>query len=149
VNEAQSLTITTEGQFEIFWSEYPHKVDKPTARRAFAAAIKLAPLDELLAGIKRYVADKPPKNQWCNPATFLKGRRWEDKPAKVDDGGGVHQRSDGKWEIPHGTLQYEAHRREALKANTGSYYSFPDTPGHVAVCADQWPKGRKVVNGPG
>jgi hypothetical protein len=149
VNEAQSLTITTEGQFELFWSAYPHKVDKPAALRAFRTAIKVVPLDVMLAGIKRYAADKPPKNQWCNPATFLKGERWGDKPAKVDDDGGVHQRSDGMWEISHGTLQYEAYRREALKANSGTVYKFPDTPGHIAVCASQWPrtKGRAYGSG--
>jgi hypothetical protein len=134
----ESATITTEGQFELFWSAYPHKVGKSAARRAFAAAIKVVSLDVLLAGVKKYAADKPPERQWLNPENFLKQQRWDDAPAK-NAGGGVHRRSDGKWDIPHGTDEYDAYRDQAIKLNTSTIYTFPDTPGHVAVCVDRWP----------
>jgi DNA-binding MarR family transcriptional regulator len=51
----------------------------------------------------------------------------------------ARRRQDGKWDIPHGTDEYEAYRSKASRENSPAVYSFPDKPGHVAVCADRWP----------
>lgn len=67
--------------FDTWWDEYPHKIAKPKARKAFAAALKRASPEELLAGLRRYIETKPPDRQWCNPATWLDGDRWNDEPA--------------------------------------------------------------------
>jgi hypothetical protein len=66
-----------------FWPAYPHKVGKGAAERAFERVRKSGKvsLAELLSGLQRYIADKPADRDWCNPATWLNQRRWEDSPA--------------------------------------------------------------------
>jgi len=64
-----------------FWPAYPHKVGKPDAEKKFRTARKVASLEEIMAGLNRYVASKPPDRQWCNPATWLHQHRWADQPA--------------------------------------------------------------------
>ncbi len=73
-----------EAEFdETFWPAWPHKVGKPPARRAFAKARKAETLDRIMAGVERYIRDKPPDRPWLNPATFLNQERWADEPAKT------------------------------------------------------------------
>lgn len=66
-------------QFEEWWLAYPLKRDKGHAEKAFAKALKLAPLPELIAGVRRYIELKPPDREWCYPATWLNGKRWLDE----------------------------------------------------------------------
>ncbi len=68
-------------EFAIWYAGYPHKVEKPAALRAFLKARKKASLEILIDGRDRYVRDKPPNREWCNPATWLNGERWNDEPA--------------------------------------------------------------------
>ena len=68
--------------FEEFWKEYPNKVGKPVASKAWTrvASEKEAIIQGLAAWKK--------SDQWCrdngryipHPSTFLNQRRWEDKP---------------------------------------------------------------------
>jgi hypothetical protein len=37
----------------------------------------------MLAGLKSYIDTKPADRPWLNPATWLNGCRWDDKPAAV------------------------------------------------------------------
>lgn len=68
--------------FHEWWQSYPHKVGKAAAEKAYARAIKSgAEHDTLVQGVHRYRASKPPDRAWCNPATWLNQRRWEDEPA--------------------------------------------------------------------
>lgn len=83
-----SVSISTRGKavrppsdFELWYEGYPHKVARGAAEKAFATALGLASLDELIAGRDRYIRDKPPDRSWCNPASWLNGRRWLDQPA--------------------------------------------------------------------
>jgi hypothetical protein len=66
--------------FEDLWRVYPHKVAKADARRAFEKAIRRAPIETLITGIERYIANKPPTQHFCNLATWLNGERWTDEP---------------------------------------------------------------------
>lgn len=68
--------------FDAFWIEYPNKVGKDAARKAFALAAKRAPQAEIMDGLRRYVG-KTDDRPWCNPATFLNQGRWADQPATV------------------------------------------------------------------
>lgn len=68
---------------ETFWPAYPNKVGKPKAEQSFAAARKKHPLETIMAGLRCYVAGKPPDRQWLNPATFLNQARFLDQPAAV------------------------------------------------------------------
>lgn len=53
---------------------------KGAAERSFKTACKLVTAVELIDGVKRYIAGKPPDRPWCNPSTWLNQRRWEDEP---------------------------------------------------------------------
>lgn len=77
--EARSVSLKTE--FAEWWVAYPHKVGKGAAERSFATARKQAELSVLMAGVRGYIQAKPEDRPWCNPATWLNQRRWEDQPA--------------------------------------------------------------------
>jgi uncharacterized protein YdaU (DUF1376 family) len=69
---------------ESFWPAYPNKVGKPAAERAYQAARKRgADLARIMAGLTRYMRDKPVDRPWLNPATFLNQERWADEPASA------------------------------------------------------------------
>ena len=69
-------------EFDQFWAAYPRKVAKIAARRAFLKAKRLegVTIEDLLAGVQRYIATKPDYADWCHPTTFLNGGRWMDEP---------------------------------------------------------------------
>jgi hypothetical protein len=66
--------------FDLFWSQYPHKVGRPEAVKAFVKARNRVDLDTLMAGLCRYVS-KTDDRPWCNPSTWLNQDRWADQPA--------------------------------------------------------------------
>ena len=68
-------------EFERWYEQYPHKVSKGAARRAFLTARKKASLEMLISGLEHYVRTKPARIDWCYPATWLNGERWLDQPA--------------------------------------------------------------------
>jgi hypothetical protein len=67
--------------FDIWWKLYPHKVGKKDAEKVFATVIKTISFEALCEGVEDYIRDKPDDRQWCNPATWLRQGRWDDKPA--------------------------------------------------------------------
>jgi hypothetical protein len=80
--------ISLSSGFDDFWKIWPNKVGKPVALKAYKAAIKRgAAHQDIVAGVWRYIADKPPDRDWLNPSTFLNQNRWEDQPAKVEANG--------------------------------------------------------------
>lgn len=68
-------------EFDQWYQHYPHKVQRGAAERAFSKARKLVSLEELIAGLHRYVRSKPEDRHWQNPATWLNGKGWLDEPA--------------------------------------------------------------------
>ena len=72
--------------FDLWWGRYPEKVGKAAARQKFETALKRATLDQLVDGLDRYKATKPPDRPWCNPATWLHQDRWLDEPATTTNG---------------------------------------------------------------
>lgn len=66
--------------FETWYANYPHKVGKAAAEKAFDQAIKKTTLQELITGLESYKKSKPPDRAWCNPATWLNQERWKDEP---------------------------------------------------------------------
>jgi uncharacterized protein YdaU (DUF1376 family) len=82
-----ALSSAEPSDFDAFWSEWPNKVGKPAALKAFNAAVRRGvPLWDIQNGLRNYVRDKPPDRPWLNPATFLNQNRWEDQPAQVTNG---------------------------------------------------------------
>jgi hypothetical protein len=70
--------------FEWFWGEFPKKVGKPGARRAWMAVRpqNQATIDAMTTGLDRWCPVWASKNKEFtpHPATFLNQRRWEDMP---------------------------------------------------------------------
>lgn len=79
--DARERAVCSGDDFDRFWEAYPEKVGKPAARRAWRAAALKARIEDILAGLQRYKAQKPPDRAYCNPATFLNQERWNDQPA--------------------------------------------------------------------
>ncbi len=69
-----------DAAFDRFWNVWPNKVAKPDARKAFAKVWR--EIDVIIPGVEIYIINKPADRDWMHPATFLNGRRWEDKPAQ-------------------------------------------------------------------
>ncbi|MGV8965331.1 MAG: hypothetical protein ACOH2F_03545 [Cellulomonas sp.] len=68
--------------FAEFWSEYPRKVGKDDARRAYARAVKRSSSAAVLLGAHRYAADPNLGEPTFipHPAKWLNDGRWEDGP---------------------------------------------------------------------
>lgn len=68
--------------FARFWEAYPRKTAKQDAEKAF---LKLAPTEDMLAAMLSAIEQQEASEQWQepryipHPATWLNGRRWEDK----------------------------------------------------------------------
>jgi hypothetical protein len=71
--------MTREEEFSIFWKSFPRKIAKANARKAFDKAIKKTTMEIMLEGITRYVANKPDWCDYCHPASWLNGERWDDE----------------------------------------------------------------------
>jgi hypothetical protein len=74
-------------EFDVWYREYPIKRSRGAAERAFAAARRLASLDTLLAGVRRYVETKRPDRDWKYPASWLNGKCWLDEPEPMPAAG--------------------------------------------------------------
>ena len=75
--------------FDTFWQAYPKKVGKADALKAFT---KLKPDNELMQTILAAIAQWSKTDQWSKdnrqyvpmPATYIRGRRWEDELPQQD-----------------------------------------------------------------
>lgn len=71
-----------DSEFPKWYRTYPHKVGRGQAEKAFRKARREgASLDDLIAGVQRYIRDKPADRDWRYPATWLNGKGWMDEPA--------------------------------------------------------------------
>jgi hypothetical protein len=68
--------------FERFWAIYPKQVGKLGAAKAWDKALKEAPADQIIDGVRRYAAERQDQNpQYTkNPSTWLNGGCWMDDP---------------------------------------------------------------------
>jgi hypothetical protein len=84
----QKKSTEAEG-FEEFWHQYPRRVAKDAARKAYAAALKRATPAELLAGAMRYSEQRDGQDEKYtkHPATWLNGGCWADEPAQTRPNG--------------------------------------------------------------
>lgn len=84
VHVSVNNTRAGEDDFEVFWSAYPRKVDKPAARKAFDK------VDVSMEVLLKAIEEQKRSTQWTknnglyipNPANWLNGRRWEDAPVE-------------------------------------------------------------------
>ncbi|MGN7962166.1 hypothetical protein [Brucella sp. 22210] len=83
ISEANASSISLENEFEQqFWPAYPRRVGKGQALKAFRSARKQAELETILAGVRRYAADRQGENPEFtkHAATWLNGQCWTDEP---------------------------------------------------------------------
>ena len=74
----KNTTSELEAKFEEFWKEYPRKIDRAAAKKAFRSALKRAKFEELLAGAIAYRNDPARKPEFTKyPATWLNADAWE------------------------------------------------------------------------
>lgn len=76
--------LPTHGAFERFWTQYPRKVAKLAAQRAFAQTVKKGvDPEDILRGAMRYVAkcDGQDPKYIKHPATWLNAGCWADEPS--------------------------------------------------------------------
>lgn len=67
--------------FDRLWTANPKKKAKGAAETAFRAALRIASADEIIAGMERYRDDPSREAKFTmNPATWLRGKCWEDEP---------------------------------------------------------------------
>jgi len=85
------LAITSP-EFETWWTEYPKKVAKPAALKAWKGAISKTSIEVLLDSVKAYAAKNANTEQTyiANPATWLNQERWNDEPE-------VPKMSESEW----------------------------------------------------
>lgn len=75
----------TDLEFDEFWAASPRKEGKGQAEKAYRSARKVSSAEAILAGIRRYAAERKHQDPKYTrlPATWLNGRGWLDEPANV------------------------------------------------------------------
>lgn len=82
----KNLTAQNEQNlFNEFWKEYPRKLDKGKAVKAFASALTRASLEDILAGAIQYKNDPNRLDEFTKyPASWLNADSWENGPLPED-----------------------------------------------------------------
>lgn len=83
-SETETETETYFSSFNDFWNEYPKKVSKGLAEKAYKKAVKVVGHETLITGVKRYAEECRGKDATyiAHAATWLNGKRWEDEATK-------------------------------------------------------------------
>lgn len=88
--------------FDEFYAAYPRKREPRRAKAAFARAVKRAPVNEIMRGMRRYAAAHPPGSDMTyvkHPATWLNGDCWaepdDDLPLREDWRDGPNRHTGG------------------------------------------------------
>lgn len=69
-----------DSDFDSFWAEYPRKIGKLAAARAYGKARSHAAADVILEGLKAYKRTMPREERFRpHPATWLNAGRWMDE----------------------------------------------------------------------
>ena len=65
--------------FKEFWNQYPRKVNKVNAEKAYLKATQKFTHQEILHGLMKYTFN-PDRQMIPHASTWLKGERWNDEP---------------------------------------------------------------------
>lgn len=87
------IGISDKETFDRFWSAYPRKVGKPAAEKAWAKAVRSTPVETIMAGLSKYIAERQRDSRskedmlkfTAHPATWLNQERWNDSTGVIDD----------------------------------------------------------------
>jgi hypothetical protein len=78
-------TASAKDLFNEFWKEYPRKLDKGKAFRAFSSALNRASFEDILAGAIQYKNDPNRIDEFTKyPASWLNADAWENGPLPFD-----------------------------------------------------------------
>lgn len=105
--------------FEEFWKEYPRKVDRAKAMRAFKSALTRATFEEILAGAIAYRNDSQRKPEFTKyPSTWLNADSWENEIAPSADSEALRRAQERRRAEKEASDRYLAELRaqEAQKA---------------------------------
>jgi hypothetical protein len=103
-----------DDEFDAWWLQYPRKVSRGAARKAYDKARGAgATADELLNGAMRYAAERSNEDPKYTKhgATWLNGECWRDEQAP--------QQSRGALDRPHGRPQPLSHLENAIAGFKG------------------------------
>lgn len=101
-------SIETSSDFDVFWKEYPLKVGKQAARKAWEKAIKTTPTAHIILGAKRYANDPNRHPSYtAHASTWLNAGRWSDDPLPPRE---VTPEEKRKAELESARLKAEAER---------------------------------------
>lgn len=75
--------------FDDFWSRYPRKIKRLDAEKAFMRALRVTSGDTIMAGLERYLANKPDYADWAHASSWLNGQRWTDEYETAVSVGGI------------------------------------------------------------
>lgn len=64
--------------FEEFWKEYPTKIKKEVARKAYQKALAKSSHEKIMQGLKAYKANKPVYQAFAHATSWLNAERWND-----------------------------------------------------------------------
>jgi len=118
-------------QFDEFYKEYPRKIDRGDALKAFKSALKRTKFEDILAGAIRYAnSDLPEKKFVKYPATWLRADSWENpiEPSKDSE-----------------ALERARIRREKERASTEAFLAEQREREKIAAVAPKCPHGRNVA----
>lgn len=100
--------------FEAFWNEYPRKIDRAKALRAFKSALKRAKFEEILAGAIAYRNDPTRKPEFTKyPATWLNADAWENAAVLPE----VKAANEERRRREHEATKRYLEEQKALEAN--------------------------------
>jgi len=86
LEEEHLKNTKTKELFEAFWTEYPRKVDRAKAFRAFKSALNRTTFEEILAGVIAYRTDPLRKTEFTKyPTTWLNADSWENEISPSPD----------------------------------------------------------------
>jgi hypothetical protein len=85
IKNNKRTTAQNELLFNEFWKEYPKKLDKAKAKRAFRSSLTRATFEDILAGVIKYKNDPNRIDEYTKyPATWLNADAWENGPLPYD-----------------------------------------------------------------
>ena len=109
-----------DAEFETFWQEYPKKIGKGAAKKAFEKArLGGVTLESLVTAVRRQKCG----SQWSkddgqyipHPATWLNQERWEDEVYSPGVNNNLGRGSGQSGTFSHGKNDYKAGMAQALE----------------------------------
>jgi len=111
---------TGDPDFDLFWSVYPKKDDKPVAKRSFEKALTRASLEVIIAGAERYRDDLNREQAFTkNASTWLNADAWDNGPLPAR----ISRKPRRLTNAEEGALLVQKWRSEEVRQAIGSSFN--------------------------